>query len=106
MNLTTQSPTTDLLNAIEAMVATLCGYSKDKKETAAKRAALRHELAVFTYSDRQQIDAWIFKRIYGPSYDKGVALEKWLWLKQRGLTRKQKVEFASALVAVKKTRSL
>lgn len=105
MNLAPQSPTNDLMDRLEAMVSTLCGYSKDKEETAARKKALRHDIAAYTRSDTQQVDHWLWKRTYGPSYDKGIGLGKWLDEKMLGLSPKEKASFKGFLATVKKTRS-
>lgn len=97
MNLAPQSPTNDLMDRLEAIVATL---GKDK----AKRASLRKEIASATFSDTQQISSWVFSRDYKPSADKYVALKNWLDEKMLGLSPKEKASFKGFLATVKKTR--
>lgn len=104
MNLAPQSPTNDLMDRLEAIVATIIGKDADKKETAAKKAALVKEISLETGSYRQQVEAWIFERKYKPNVDKGYWLREWLQLKMRFLTRKQKEEFPGFLATVKRVR--
>lgn len=106
MNLAPQSPTNDLMDRLEAIVATIIGKDADKKETAAKKAALVKEISLETGSYRQQVEAWIFGREYKPSGDKCFALKDWLEFKMTGLSPKEKASFKAFLATVKKTRNL